>query len=79
MYCLICFHAYTTDNKLRKHERICENHDFCYVKMPDDDNNILEYVPGTKSLRAPFIIYADLECLLQKVSYENQNNFVQWK
>ena len=45
--------------------------------MPDDDNNILEYVPGTKSLRAPFIIYADLECLLQKVSYENQNNFVQ--
>ena len=45
--------------------------------MPDDDNNILEYVPGTKSLRARFIIYPDLECLLQKVSYENQNNFVQ--
>ena len=79
LYCLICFHAYTTDNKLRKHERICENHDFCYVKMPDDDNNILEYVPGTKSLRAPFIIYADLDCLLQKVSYENQKNFVQMK
>ena len=79
LYCLICFHAYTTDNKLRKHERICEDHDFCYVKMPDDDNNILEYVPGTKSLRAPFIIYADLDCLLQKVSYENQKNFVQMK
>ena len=64
-YCLNCFHSYTTENKLRKHERICEDHDFCYVKMPDEDNNILGYVPGKKSLRVQFIIYADLECLLR--------------
>ena len=38
---------------------------FCYVKMPDKDNNILEYIPGKKSLRVQFIIYADLECLLR--------------
>ena len=43
-YCLICFHSCTTGNKLRKHERICKDRDFCYVKMPDEDNNILEYV-----------------------------------
>ena len=66
-YCLNYFHAYTTENKLRKHERICEDHDFCYVKMPDEDNNILGYVPGKKSLRVSFIIYADLECLLKKI------------
>ena len=71
--CLNCFHVYTTENKLRKHERICEDHDFCYVKMPDDDNNILEYVPGTKSLRVPFIIYTDLECLLQKINSCSNN------
>ena len=72
-YCLNCFHSYTTENKLRKHERICEDHDFCYVKMPDEDNNILEYVPGKKSLTVPFIIYADLECLLKKIN-TCQNN-----
>ena len=32
--------------------------------MPDAENNILESKPGTKSLKHPFIIYADLECLL---------------
>ena len=42
--------------------------------MPDDDNSILEYVPGgTKSLRGPFIIYADLECLLQKINSCSNN------
>ena len=54
-YCLNCSHSYTTERKLRKHERICKNHDFCYPKMPDEDNKILTYIPGKKSLTIPFI------------------------
>ena len=65
-YCLNCFHPYTTDKKLRKHERICNDYDFCHLKMPDESNRTLKYIPGEKSLRVPFIIYADLECLLRK-------------
>ena len=34
--------------------------------MPEDGENILKYSPGDKSLKAVFIIYADLECLLKK-------------
>ena len=41
--------------------------------MPDEDNKILKYNPGEKSLKVPFIIYADLECLLQKID-TCQNN-----
>ena len=71
-YCLNCFQPYTTERKLRKHKRICNDHDFCYLKIPDEDNNILKYVPGEKSLKVPFIIYANLECLLQKINtYQN--------
>ena len=33
---------------------------------------ILKYNPGEKSLKAPFAIYLDLECLLK--SCENNNN-----
>ena len=29
--------------------------------MPNEDNKILKYNPGEKSLKVPFIIYADLE------------------
>ena len=67
-HCLNCLHSCTTKEKLRKHERICNDNDFCHLKMPDEDNNILKYVPGEKSLKVPFIIYADLECLLKKIN-----------
>ena len=41
--------------------------------MPNEDNKILKYNSGEKSLKAPFIVYADLECLLQKID-TCQNN-----
>ena len=34
--------------------------------MPEEGRNILKYYHGDKLLRVPFIIYADLECLLKK-------------
>ena len=36
--------------------------------MPNKDNNILKYNPGEKSMNAAFIIYADLESLLEKMN-----------
>ena len=59
-YCLNCFYLCITEKKLKKHERICKDHDFCHVKMPNEDNKILKYNPGEKSLKVPFIINADL-------------------
>ena len=41
--------------------------------MPDAENNILKSKPGKKSLKYPFIIYADLECLLLKMNTCNSN------
>ena len=65
-YRLNCFHSYCTHNKLRKHERVCNSHDYCHVDMPKEDEKILKYNHGEKSLKAPFIITADLECILKK-------------
>ena len=65
-YCLNCFHSYRTLNKLKRHETVCNNHDYCHVDMPQEGKNILKYHHGDKSLRVPFIIYADLECLLKR-------------
>ena len=67
-YCLNCFNPNTTAKKVIKHERICNDHNFCYLKMPDEDNEILKYIPGEKSLKVPFTTYADLEYLLQKIN-----------
>ena len=72
-YCLNCFRPYTTENKLKKHKSVCENHDYCYVELPEEDNKILKYNHGEKSMRAPFAIYADLESLLEKMSTCHNN------
>ena len=41
--------------------------------MSDKDNKILTYNHGEKSLKDLFMIYADLECLLEKM-HSCQNN-----
>ena len=35
--------------------------------MPNEDNKIIKYNEGEKSIKLPFITYADLECLLEKM------------
>ena len=35
--------------------------------MSKEDNKTLKYSHREKSLKVPFIIYADLECLLEKI------------
>ena len=72
-YCLNCFNSYTTKNKLKEHEEICNNHDSCRIEMPKWVEKILKYNPGEKSLKAPFAIYLDLKCLFKK-EQSCQNN-----
>ena len=72
-YCLNCFHSYRTKNKLEEHKKICENHEYCHVEMPNEENEIIKYNQGEKSIKLPFIIYADLECLLEKMSTSYNN------
>ena len=67
-YCLNCFHSYRTENKLEAHKKICENHDYCHVEMPTINNNIIKYTHGENSIKLTFVIYADLKCLLEKMS-----------
>ena len=41
--------------------------------MPFEDTKILEFNQYEKSDKAPFIIYADLECRIQKIDGCNHN------
>ena len=65
-YCLNCFTSYYTENRLKEHEEICNKNDNCRILMRRWVNKILKYNSGKKSLKAPFAIYLDLECLLKK-------------
>ena len=41
--------------------------------MPEEYNKTLKYNEGEKSMKSPFIIYADLECLLEKINTCHNN------
>ena len=47
--------------------------------MPTKDNNLIKYNQGEKSIKLPFVVYADLECLLEKTStcQYNPNEYLQ--
>ena len=66
-YYLKCLHSYTTKNRLNKHQKICENHEYCKLEMPKKES-VLRYIFGEKSIMTPFVIYADLESILEKIS-----------
>ena len=70
-YCLNGLHSFATE-KCESHEKVCENKDFCNAVMPSENTKILTFNQCQKSDKAPFIFYADLECLIGKTDgYRN--------
>ena len=69
-------YSFRTDNALKKHERLCDNHDYCNIVMPSKDKNIFKYNSGKKSLNVANLICFDLESLSIK-NHSSQNNLEQ--
>ena len=55
-YCLNCFHSCSTKEKLEKHEKVCNDHDHCYVEILNDKDKILKCNHEEKSLKVLFMI-----------------------
>ena len=66
-YCLTCLHSFRRKKKLESQKKVCENKDICNTVMPSEDTKVLEFDQYQKHEKAPFIIYADLECLIEKI------------
>ena len=66
-YCFNWFHLFRTKNKIEYHKKVCENKDFCNVIMRSEDTKILEFNQCQKSDKAPFIIQAVFECMIEKI------------
>ena len=71
-YHLNCFHSYRTKQTLEKHMKVCEDKDYCYIEMPKEGES-LKYHPGVKSMKAPYIIVADIESLFREMNTCSNN------
>ena len=66
-YCLNCLHSFATENKRESHKNVCENKDFSNAVMLSENTKILEISQYQEYDKTPFFIYADLECLIEKI------------
>ena len=66
-----CLHSFRTENKLKSHEKVYKNKDFCGIVMPSEKENILEFNQYIKLDEMPYIIYDDISSLIKytKVGY----------
>ena len=62
-----CLHSFRTKNKLNSDKKVRKKKDFCNVITPSEDIKILKFNHCQRSDKAPFIIYADLECIIEKI------------
>ena len=65
--------------KLQSNKKVCENKDFCNIVMLSEDAKIIEFNLYQESDKSSFIIYADLEYLIEKIdgcknNLENSSN-----
>ena len=65
-YSLNCLYSFATENKRDSHKKLCENKEFYNIVIPPEDTKVSKFSQYKKSDKAPFIIYADLECLIEK-------------
>lgn len=71
--CNRCLHYFintskqTAVEKLIEHKKNCKKLNEGSVRLPDKDNNILEFKNFKNNLPVPYVITADFECILKKI------------
>ena len=69
---------FETENERESHKKVCESNDFCNIVMSFEDTKILNFNQYQKSDKASFVIYADLEFLIEKIDgckNDSENSF----
>ena len=74
-FCMHCLQCFSSERVLNDHKDICiQVNGTQAIKMPDKDNNILKFNNFHKQQAVPFVIYADFEAIIEKISSCKPNN-----
>ena len=68
-FCMSCLQCFSSERVLNTHKNNCiQVNGAQAVKMPDKNNNILKFNNFHKQQPVPFVIYADFEAIIEKIS-----------
>ncbi|XP_070170883.1 uncharacterized protein [Polyergus mexicanus] len=72
--CDRCMHYFRTSDKLSAHSVDCGRMNECAIVLPTKDDKWLEFRNYSRKERLPFVVYADLECVLKKKEERRTSN-----
>ncbi|EZA49525.1 hypothetical protein X777_12263 [Ooceraea biroi] len=76
IYSCSCLHYFHSNGKLEAHSVDCQKMNDCAIVLPNEDNKWLSFSNYNRKERMPFVVYADLECVLEKrETPENANTY----
>ncbi|XP_070529934.1 uncharacterized protein [Cardiocondyla obscurior] len=65
--CDRCLYYFSSSEKLEAHVMNCGILNDCAIRLPSKDDKWLSFSNHGNKERVPFIVYADLECMLRKI------------
>ncbi|XP_071581752.1 uncharacterized protein [Temnothorax nylanderi] len=71
--CDRCLHYFSSSDKLQSHTADCREVNYCAIRLPSEDNKWLSFKNHSRKERLPFVVYADLECVLKKTQPETEH------
>ncbi|XP_053380054.1 uncharacterized protein LOC123531918 [Mercenaria mercenaria] len=67
-FCPYCLHGFRKETSLQEHQQYCSRHEAQRIELPiPGENDILEFKDYEKTLKVPFVIYADFETINMKL------------
>ena len=65
-FCLRCFNSFNCENSLKNHKEYCGTSECININMPEK-GSVLKFKNYCNSEKVPFVIYADMESLLNPI------------
>ncbi|XP_071648502.1 uncharacterized protein [Temnothorax longispinosus] len=73
IYPVLCLHYFSSSDKLQSHTVECRKVNKCAIRLPSENNKWLSFKNHSRKERLSFVVYADLECVLQKTQPETEH------
>ncbi|XP_071635054.1 uncharacterized protein [Temnothorax longispinosus] len=73
-FCDRCLHYFSSNEKLSAHTVDCQEMNDCAIKLPSDNDKWLAFKNHNRKEQVPFVVYADLECTLEKMEADPETS-----
>ena len=73
VFCLNCLNHFPNEEKLKIHEEYCLKNQAIRIEMPEE-GSLVTFIHHNRSLKVPFVIYADFEAFTEEIPISEQND-----